>query len=126
VRIFTIKPFARFAAKNSIGDATLRKAAADVAAGRADASLGGGLFKQRVARKGKGKSGGFRVLLAFQAGERTVFIRGFAKNALGNIDDDELAELKDAARLALGMTAAQLAAAIEAGDWLEIGDGAGQ
>jgi hypothetical protein len=34
-----------------------------------DADLGGGLIKQRVARKGKGKSGGYRMLVAYRVAD---------------------------------------------------------
>ena len=33
-------------------------------------------------------------MLAYQRGERAVFLYGFAKSVRANIDDDELAELK--------------------------------
>jgi hypothetical protein len=55
--------------------------------GLVDANLGGGVIKQRVARSGQGRSGGFRTLIAFRAAERSVFMFGFAKNDLDNIGD---------------------------------------
>ena len=61
VRIFKNKSFARFARKSGIADASLRKAVADAEKGLIDADLGGGVIKQRVARDGAGKSGGFRT-----------------------------------------------------------------
>jgi hypothetical protein len=45
-----------------------------------DADLGGGVIKQRIARKGGGKSGGFRALILLRAGERAFFVHGFAKS----------------------------------------------
>lgn len=57
---YVTKEFARFARKARVADAKLLQAARDVAAGRYDADLGGGVFKQRVAREGGGKSGWFR------------------------------------------------------------------
>jgi hypothetical protein len=44
-----------------------------------DADLGGGLIKQRVARPGQGRSGGFRMIVVYRTKERAVFIYGFAK-----------------------------------------------
>lgn len=58
--------------------------------------LGGGLIKQRVARAGQGRSGGYRVLVAYRSRNRAVFLYGFAKNELDNIEPDELT-LKDIA-----------------------------
>jgi hypothetical protein len=55
-----------------------------------DANLGGGLIKQRVARPGQGRRGGFRNLMAYRAGAHTVFLYGFAKNERDNIGPDEL------------------------------------
>ncbi|MCY3994976.1 MAG: type II toxin-antitoxin system RelE/ParE family toxin, partial [Rhodobacter sp.] len=34
-----------------------------------DADLGGGVIKQRIARRGGGRSGGFRTILLFRRGE---------------------------------------------------------
>ena len=64
-----------------------------------DADLGGGVIKQRVARPGQGRSGGFRMLIAYRAKVRSVFLFGFAKSARGNINDDELATAREIARL---------------------------
>jgi hypothetical protein len=50
------------------------------------ADLGGGLVKQRVARPGQGRSGGFRTIIAYHSGTRAVFLFGFAKNTRSNID----------------------------------------
>jgi hypothetical protein len=33
-----------------------------------DADLGGGVLKQRIAREGGGKSGGFRAIILFKVG----------------------------------------------------------
>jgi putative transcriptional regulator len=61
--VYMTKEFSRFARKAKLIDATLVQAANDVAAGRYDADLGAGVFKQRIAREGGGKSGGFRVII---------------------------------------------------------------
>jgi len=55
-----------------------------------DADLGGGVIKQRVARQGQGRSGGFRTIIAFRSGDRSIFMYGFAKNRKANVSDDEL------------------------------------
>jgi hypothetical protein len=56
-----------------------------------DGDLGRGLIKQRVARVGQGRSGGFRVLIAYREGQRAVFLYGFAKSERDNIRPDQLA-----------------------------------
>jgi hypothetical protein len=90
VRIFKTKEFARFARREGIPDTTLRVAAERAEAGLVDAELGGGLIKQRVARQGQGRRGGYRTLMAFRAGDQTIFLYGFAKSERDNIDADEL------------------------------------
>ncbi|MGA7413107.1 MAG: type II toxin-antitoxin system RelE/ParE family toxin [Bryobacteraceae bacterium] len=56
--------------------------------------LGGGGIKQRIARRGQGKSGGSRTFIAFRAGARAFFVHGFARNEKHNIERDELVALK--------------------------------
>ena len=58
--------------------------------GLVDADLGGGVIKQRIARKGGGRSGGFRTIVLFRRGERAFFVYGFAKSARENLRRDEL------------------------------------
>jgi hypothetical protein len=80
-----------------------------------DADLGGGVIKQRVARPGQGRSGGFRVLVAYRAKSRSVFIFGFAKNERDNISDEELATLRDVGRGFLTADDGAFARALAAG-----------
>lgn len=98
MRVFKNKPFARFARGAGLDDAALCKAIASVGRGLIDADLGGGVIKQRVARRGGGKSGGFRVVILFKAGARAFFVYGFAKSQRENIDDDELVAFRKLAR----------------------------
>ena len=86
MRIFKNKTFTRFARKAGIDDASLCKAVRDADQGLLDADLGGGVIKQRVARSGAGKSGGFRTLILFRIGTLAFFVHGFAKNERDNID----------------------------------------
>ncbi len=95
--------FARFARKERISDTALRDAVARAEQGLIDADLGGGgVIKQRVARPGAGKSGGYRTLIIYRAAQRAVFAYGFAKNDIGNIDEQDLTRLKALAELTLG------------------------
>ena len=119
-RIFTLKGFARFQRKERISDASLRKAIGGVEAGLVDADLGGGLVKQRLARTGQGKSGGYRTVIAIKRGDRAVFLYGFAKNERSNIDADELEEFRRLARGFLGLTTRQIAALIAENELMEV------
>lgn len=97
MRIFKTKWFARYARRERISDHSLGEAIQRAERGIVDADLGGGVIKQRVARAGQGRSSGYRVLVAYRFGERAVFLYGFAKNERENIEDDELATLRDIA-----------------------------
>ena len=63
MRTFKNKAFVRFAKKAEIGDAVLCEAIRAAERGLIAADLGGGVIKQRIARAGEGKSGGFRTLI---------------------------------------------------------------
>ena len=94
MRIFVVKGFGRFQRREKITDAMLCNAIEDASKGLIDAKLGAEVIKQRVARKGQGKRGGYRVLLAFRSEDRAVFLYGFAKSERENIAPDQLVELK--------------------------------
>jgi hypothetical protein len=67
--------------------------AADPLAG---VSLGGGLRKVRIARRGQGKSGGFRTIHFYSSDRMPVFLLAcFAKNQRGNITEVERKSLLD-------------------------------
>lgn len=97
MRIFKTKWFVRYARRERIDDDSLREAIERAERGLVDGGLGGDIIKQRVARKGQGRSGGYRMLIAYRRGNRAVFLYGFAKSERENIDDDELATLQDIA-----------------------------
>jgi hypothetical protein len=69
--------------------------------GLIDANLGHGLVKQRVARPGEGRRGGFRTVVAYRAGERAVFIFGFAKSDQANLSKADESDLRDFGALLL-------------------------
>lgn len=97
MRIFKTRAVARFAKSERISDASLSAAIRRAEAGLIDADLGGGLVKQRVARAGRGKSGDYRMLVAIRMKDRAVFLFGFAKNDMDNIDARALASLREIA-----------------------------
>jgi hypothetical protein len=123
MRIFKTKWFARFARREQIMDAGLREAIERAERGLIDADLGGGLIKQRVARQGKGRSGGYRVIVAYRAKERAVFLYAFAKNERENVENDELLSLQRAGDYWLSVDAMTMRRSIEDGAIQEVKDG---
>lgn len=118
--VYVTKGFAKFARKAGIADARLLEAARNVADGRYDADLGGGVFKQRVAREGGGKSGGFRTIILFRVGGYSFFAHGFAKSDKANVSAKELKALKLLADVLLGFSSEQLEMAQKAGELSEV------
>jgi hypothetical protein len=119
-RVFKTRWFQRFARKEKIGDAVLLDSVARAEKGQVDADLGGGVIKQRIARPGQGKSGGYRTIILFKQGQRAVFIYGFAKSERANIDTDEEKQFKDAARHVLRLTEKQITELVKGGDFVEV------
>jgi hypothetical protein len=72
MRVFKTRDFARFARKEGIDDARLCEAIERAERGLIDDDLGGGVIMQRVARPGKGRSGGYRTLIAYRTEARAV------------------------------------------------------
>lgn len=118
--VYVTKEFARFARKAGLAGAKLLQAAQDVAAGHYDADLGGGVFKQRVAREGGGKSGGFRTIILFRVGSHSFFAHGFAKSDKANVSAKELKALKRLANVLLGFSEEQIGAAQAAGELTKV------
>jgi hypothetical protein len=94
LQVFKTKVFSKFAKREKISDSMLCEAVERSEKGIVDADLGGNIIKQRVSRKGHGRSTGYRVLIAVRLKKRYVFMNGFAKNEKDNIEDDELDALK--------------------------------
>ena len=120
MRTFKTKPFARFANREGIADAALWDAVGRAGRGQVDADLGGGVIKQRIARKGQGRSGGFRTIVVFRRGERSFFVYGFAKSGRDNLRRDELNAFRLLADGMLGMDEAGLRAALSNGTIAEV------
>lgn len=120
MRIFKNQWIAKFAKKHKISDSELLEAVERADNGLIDADLGGGVIKQRIARQGQGRSGGYRSLIFFRHGERAFFMTAFAKNDRENITDKELAELKKAAAIILAMTETDIEQAKSNGTFTEI------
>jgi len=123
-RIYKNRWFAKYASREGISDAAIISAVDQANSGLIDADLGASLIKQRVARDGGGKSGGYRTLVFFRHGERAVFAFGFAKNSKANLNADELRTYKLAAKIVLALTQAQVDTEVGEGRLFEVIDDA--
>lgn len=120
MRIFKSKRFAKFAEKEGIHDVVLCGIVGALEAGKIDADYGGGVIKQRVARVGSGKSGGYRTIILFRKAHRTFFVYGFAKSDMSNIDAGEERAFKELAKQLFAATESQLQQLTKAGKFLEV------
>jgi len=120
VRVFKSTWFSRFAGKEDIPDHELKEMVKQLEAGKADADLGGGVYKLRVARSGGGKSGGYRVIVFFKSEKRTFYAYGFPKANKGNINNKQLRDFKIAAKVVFAYSEKELDERVKTGLFLEI------
>jgi hypothetical protein len=122
VRIFKTKTLAKFTRQNDISDAALVEAVDRAKRGLIDADLGGKVIKQRVARPGQGRRGGFRMLIGFSS-DRAVYLFAFAKNERENISNGELLTLREIAASFLDADKKSIDRALRDGTLIEVHDG---
>jgi hypothetical protein len=84
-----------------------------------DADLGGGVIKQRIARPGQGRSGGYRTIIFFRRGVRGFRLR-LREERAANIDADEEKRFKEAAGHVLRLTEKQIEELVKHGDFVEV------
>jgi len=122
VRVYMTKWMSRFVRRERISAKGLLHEISRAQSGAIDANLGGGLIKQRMARPGGGRSGGYRTIIAYRVGSRAVFLYGFAKNERENIGGDELDSLRQLGANWLNAEPATIIQALNEGALTEIGD----
>ena len=111
--VFKTRRFNRWMRKTELTDQALCDAVSEMERGLIDADLGGGVVKKRVALPGRGKSGGARMLVATNNGNRWFFVFGFEKNDRANVGGKELEALQAIAADLLKLSPAQLDAHVE-------------
>ena len=120
MRIFKARSFEKFAQKNDISDSALLHAIERAEKGQIDANLGKDIIKQRVARKGEGKRGGFRTIILLRTSVRAIFIYGFAKNEQENITEIHQADLRKLASTLLNLSDETLEKLVKEGVYWEV------
>lgn len=108
MRIFKNRCFDRFAEAEAVSDSELKDIIQRIETGQSVFPLGGNVYKVRVARPGKGKSGGYRVIVFFKSDFRSFFVYGFAKSTMDNISPKDLEDFKRAAKQMFSFTEAQI------------------
>ena len=121
-RICKTRAFNRWALRSGLSDTVLLTAVEEIAQGLIDGDLGGGVLKKRVGVPGRGKSGGARVVLATNRGDRWFFMFGFLKNQRADISPRELEALRELARDLLELNERQIDAQTKGGALEEIID----
>lgn len=120
MKIFKNKMFYKWAKSEGLPDSALIKAVKDISQGLMNANLGGNLIKKRIAKDGRGKSGGFRTVIAFKNKYRAFYIYGFAKNQCNDISDREEKALKKLAHYLLQASEEELTDMIANNDLYEV------
>lgn len=123
MRIFKTKAFDKFAQKHYIPDEDFLEAVMRAEQGAIDADLGSNIIKQRIARAGKGRSGGFRAFIFYRINENSYFVAAISKNVRDNISTQELAALKALAKEYAKLAPQQIERQIENGLFIEIDRG---
>ncbi|WP_407519502.1 type II toxin-antitoxin system RelE/ParE family toxin [Methylobacterium oryzisoli] len=122
MRAFKTKIFARISRRSKIPDEVLRDSASRAESGQIDATLGKFLIKQRVERPNEGRSGGFRAIVVFKAGDITVFVHMFPKNAQGNLSPEALEVFRELAKHFANLGEDEIERLVAAKEWIEIED----
>lgn len=111
------KWFTKWSRKYKITDNTLVDSIKNLEQNKSVVNLGSNLFKLRIASPGRGKSGGFRVIVAYKVKNRTIFLYGFAKIEKDNIKDDELNLFKKLSKDLLALSLKQINELIQIGEF---------
>ncbi len=114
------KWFNKWARKNALSDKALIDTIDNVSANLGSVNLGGGLFKVRTPKIGKGKSGGFRTILIFKEKEIAIFVYGFAKTDKDNLDREELKYFKMLAKDLIKIKSSELVKLKKQGSFISL------
>jgi hypothetical protein len=122
MKTYATSAFSKLAAKEDVSDDDLREAIARAERNQVDGPLGGHLIKQRVARQGQGRSGGFRTIIFYKRGKVALFLHMFAKSERANLTKKEQAAYHDYADQLAEHTDEQFSRLVAERGWREIED----
>jgi len=114
------KWFNKWASGNGLSDSDLVSALRDLKENKGVSNLGGDLYKIRVSGENRGKSGGYRTLLAYKKNDRAIFLYAFAKNEKESLNKDELKVLKKLSGDFTGIDIEEIKRQIRLGNLIEL------
>ena len=120
MRIFKSRYFDRWVDNAAITSSQLREAVQELSNGLHDGNLGVGVYKKRIAQKGRGKRSSFRTLVAYQERDKAFFMYGYAKNVKANISVKEKQGYRKLAREYLALNEEQLLNLLKQGLLVEV------
>ena len=120
MKIYKLRLFTKWARKEGITKSALKEAIAEIEAGLFDANLRATVYKKLVARKGQGKRGAYRTLIAYKLADRAIFMYGFSKNEQENISSKDIDGLKKLAVHYMAAGSVILQRAVKLGELEEI------
>ncbi len=118
--IYKTKEFQARFKKADLDDSDLEVACDEIAAGLVDADLGSHLYKKRIAKPGKGKSGGYRTMVGAVINDKYFFLYMFEKNAKSNINKQERIALKELAKELVGFNQMTIGERIASGELVKV------
>ncbi len=114
------KWFNKWAKKNIISDEILLDTLNNIPNKLGVVDLGGGLYKVRTSKAGKGKSGGFRTIVVYREEYISIFVLGFSKTDKGNLNNEELKFFKKLSKDLLSITREEYIELVKLGDFISI------
>lgn len=120
MRILKTKWFTRYARKEKITDNQLKNAIIDLQNGLIDCDYQDGVMKQRIARSGQGKSGGYRSIILYQSNSDYFFVFCYAKNEKSDLTDKELKAFKDLSKEYLRLSDTEIQELIASNEFIEV------
>jgi hypothetical protein len=122
MQVYETKKFKKWAAKNKIAGEKLLNVVSEIDSGLGIVNLGGDLYKARIA-KNKGKSGGYRTIIIYKKGFKSLFIHGYGKNDKSDISDAEKLFYKNYARDFLNYTKEGIEKMLKEGEIFDLENG---
>jgi hypothetical protein len=119
--VFLTRACHREAEREGVTDEDCREALRRAERGLIDATLGGGLIKQRIATGNRGAAKGSRAVVFYKRAEVAVFLHVFPKSRKANLTKSELAMYLKAAQELEKLSIKEFLASVHAKGWRQLG-----